>query len=93
LKKTVIDKEIKIMWDIIMQYASESGIWAVLFVSLFFIQIKDSKTREEKYQSTIDTLAEKLSMISDIKEDVETLLKMTTTSSTIIPTDIFDENK
>lgn len=75
------------MWDTIMQYASESGIWAILFVALFTIQIKDNKTREEKYQTTIDTLAEKLKMIADIKEDVETLLGMTSTKTTTTTTE------
>lgn len=51
--------------------ATESGIWAILFVCLFFIQIKDSKTREGKYQTTIDALAEKLKLISDIKLSIE----------------------
>ncbi len=61
------------MWDKVMSAAAESGIWAVLFVVLFFIQIKDSKTRETNYQSTIDALAEKLKMIADIKSDIETI--------------------
>ena len=61
------------MWDKVMSAAAESGIWAVLFVVLFFIQIKDSKTREPNYQSTIDALAEKLKMIADIKSDIETI--------------------
>lgn len=59
------------MWENIFQMATESGIWAILFVCLFFIQIKDSKTREEKYQTTIDALAEKLKLISDIKLSIE----------------------
>lgn len=59
------------MWEKIIATAAESGIWAVLFVVLFFIQIKDSKTREGNYQSTIDALAEKLKMIADIKNDIE----------------------
>ena len=61
------------MWDKVMSAAAESGIWAILFVVLFFIQIKDSKTRETNYQSTIDALAEKLKMIADIKSDIETI--------------------
>lgn len=59
------------MWEEIFATAAESGIWAILFVVLFFIQIKDSKTREQNYQSTIDALAEKLKMITDIKTDIE----------------------
>ncbi len=61
------------MWEQIWNVATQSGIWAMLFVSLFFIQIKDSKTREEKYQATIDALADKLKMISDIKDDIEVI--------------------
>ncbi len=59
------------MWETIFEAATGAGIWAVLFVFLFFIQIKDSKAREEKYQATIDALADKLKMIADIKTDVE----------------------
>ena len=58
------------MWDNLLQMAMESGIWAVLFVVLFYKQIKESKTREEKYQSTIEALADKLKMVAEIKEDV-----------------------
>jgi hypothetical protein len=61
------------MWEQIIQTASNSGIWALLFVTLFFIQLKDSKTREEKYQATIESLAEKLSVVLEIQEDVKEL--------------------
>ncbi len=59
------------MGEQIIQMATETGIWAVLFVWLFFKQIKESKAREEKYQQTIDSLAEKLKLIAEIKTDVE----------------------
>lgn len=62
------------MWETLMQYASGSGIWAILFVALFSIQIKESKIREEKYQATIDKLADKLKMIAEIKVSVDTLV-------------------
>lgn len=68
------------MWEEILAMATKSGIWAVLFVVLFFFQIKDSKIREEKYQSTIENLADKLKIVIDIKEDIEELKT------------IFDEN-
>lgn len=61
------------MWDKIFEMATNSGIWAVLFVSLFFIQLKDSKVREEKYQQTIENLADKLKVVMEIKEDVENI--------------------
>lgn len=63
------------MWETIMQYATESGIWAILFVALFSVQLKESKSRETKYQATIDTLADKLKLISDIKESVDEIIE------------------
>ena len=63
------------MWETIIKMATESGIWAVMFVVLFYKQIKESKTREEKYQATIDTLA-------DIKTDIEEIKNAITTSMT-----------
>lgn len=63
------------MWQTVFDAASQSGIWAILFVCLFFIQIKDSKTREGKYQETIDALAEKLKMIAEIKKSVDNLVE------------------
>ncbi len=70
------------MWETIIKMATESGIWAVMFVVLFYKQIKESKTREEKYQATIDTLADKLKLITDIKTDIEEIKNAITTSMT-----------
>ena len=57
----------------IFEMATNSGIWAVLFVSLFFIQLKDSKQREEKYQKTVESLADKLKVVLEIRDDVKEL--------------------
>lgn len=57
----------------LVELASASGIWAVMFVLLFIYQITDSKKREDKYQSTINQLAESLQIVVDIKEDVENI--------------------
>ena len=59
------------MGEKILQMATESGIWAVLFVVLFYKQIKESKERENNYQSTINKLADKLKMIAEIKTDID----------------------
>lgn len=72
------------MWETIIKMATESGIWAVMFVVLFYKQIKESKTREEKYQATIDTLADKLKLITDIKTDIEEIKNAITTSMTSV---------
>lgn len=59
------------MWEKLLEMATESGIWAVMFIVLFYKQMKESKTREEKYQNTIDALADKLKLVVDIKNDIE----------------------
>ena len=59
------------MWEKLLEMATESGIWAVMFIVLFYKQMKESKTREEKYQTTIDALADKLKLVVDIKNDIE----------------------
>ncbi len=58
------------MWEKIFEMATNSGLWATLFVSLFFIQLKDSKNREEKYQHTVESLADKLKVVLEIKNEV-----------------------
>lgn len=55
----------------ILKMVISQGIFAVLFVWLFFDTRKDSKQREEKYINTIDKLTDKISIVEDIKEDVE----------------------
>lgn len=59
------------MWEQIWETAINSGLWAMLFVALFAIQIKDSKTRETKYQNLINSLADKLEIVELIKEDID----------------------
>lgn len=58
------------MWQDILNIIISNGIFAVLFVSLLFIQIKDSKRREEKYQDAIKKLSHHLDIVEDIKEDI-----------------------
>ena len=55
----------------ILKIVVSQGIFAVLFVWLFCDTRKDSKQREEKYINTIDKLTDKISIVEDIKEDVE----------------------
>ena len=52
-------------------YFITQGAFAVLFMWLLIDTRKDSKQREEKYQQTIDKLADKINIVEDIKEDVE----------------------
>lgn len=56
--------------EIFTQLISQ-GAFATLFVWLLWDTRKDSKSREEKYQATIDKLADKINIVEEIKEDVE----------------------
>ncbi len=59
------------MWEQIWETALNSGLWAMLFVGLFITQMRDSKAREEKYQALVDSLAEKLKIVEEIKIDID----------------------
>lgn len=45
--------------------------YGALFVWLLFDTNKKNEAREKKYQDTIDNLAQNISIINDVKEDVE----------------------
>jgi len=59
------------MWEQIFNLAISNGLFAVMFVGLFIYQLKDSKTREIKYQKTIENLGNALETLKEVKEDVE----------------------
>ena len=64
------------MWQEIINIVISNGIFAVLFVMLLFIQIKDSKRREEKYQDAIKKLSCHLDIVEEINEDVKEIKKV-----------------
>ena len=41
----------------IMEAALQQGIWAALYIYLFFRMLKENAAREEKYQAMIDSLS------------------------------------
>lgn len=55
----------------LITYVISNVSFGALFVWLLWDTRKDSKQREEKYQATIDKLADKISIVQEIKEDVE----------------------
>ena len=59
------------MWEQIFNLAISNGLFAVLFLGLFIYQLKDSKTRENRYQETIARLGNALEIVKAVKEDVE----------------------
>ena len=59
------------MWEQIVNLAISNGLFAVLFLGLLVYQLKDSRTREQKYQMTIENLGNSLEIVKQVKEDVE----------------------
>lgn len=57
----------------IFQLAISNGLWAVLFVFLFFYQIKDSNKREQKYEKLITELSLDVAIIKKVDTKVETI--------------------
>ena len=58
------------MWEKIVNLAISNGLFAVLFLGLLIYLLRDSRSREQKYQSTIEKLGNSLEMVKDVKEDV-----------------------
>ena len=44
----------------ILEVALQQGIWAALYIYLFFRMLKENAQREEKYQQMIDTLSQNI---------------------------------
>ena len=58
----------------ILELAVSQGIWAVLYIYLFFRMLKENKEREERYQSTIDRLSTNIETgIEKIQDQLEAL--------------------
>lgn len=51
------------MEELITRGALEQGLWAVLFVSLYFYQLRESKRREERLMNFIDEITLKFESI------------------------------
>jgi hypothetical protein len=63
------------MWEEVLKMAAANGLWAVLFCVLLIYQLKESKIREQKYQSAIKGLSENLGIVKEIREDVTEIKK------------------
>jgi len=59
--------------DEIVKAALEQGLGYGMFVCLLLYVLKTTGDREKNYQSTIDKLADKISIVQEIKEDVEVI--------------------
>jgi len=59
--------------DELMKAALSQGLGYGMFVCLLLYVLKTTGDREKNYQSTIDKLADKISIVQEIKEDVEVI--------------------
>lgn len=55
----------------VITYVISNISFGALFVWLLWDTRKDSKQREERYQETIDKLADKIAIVEDIEKDVK----------------------
>ena len=67
----------------IIEIALQQGIWAALYIYLFFRMLKENVTREERYQQMIDHLS---SNIADGIEDIQNRLDVFMTAHRNNPT-------
>lgn len=58
------------IWNEILSIVVSNGIFAILFVWLFWYQLRDSAKREQKYQDTIGQLTYHLKILEDVKQDI-----------------------
>ncbi len=56
-----------------MELATTNGIWALLFCSLLVFELKDSRSREKKYQNTIEKLSNGLDCMHEIGDDIQSI--------------------
>ena len=55
----------------ILELALQQGIWAALYIYLFFRMLSENKEREDKYQTIIDRLSGNIERgIEDIQERI-----------------------
>ncbi|MBE7076140.1 MAG: bacteriocin [Clostridiales bacterium] len=58
------------IWSEIISIVVSNGVFAILFVWLFYYQLKDSAKREVKYQQTIEKLTSNLQLLEEVRQDL-----------------------
>ncbi len=71
------------MWETVFETAAAGGLWALLFVVLLCYLLQDSRKREDKYQKIIETLAERLEVVVEIKDKLDEITAKKTKNSKI----------
>ena len=60
-------------WTELVKIIVSNGIFAMLFVFLFFYQLKDSAKREESYKQTIESLTDHLDVLEQVRDELREL--------------------
>lgn len=60
-------------WTELVKIIVSNGIFAMLFVFLFFYQLKDSAKREESYRQTIESLTDHLDVLEQVRNEIREL--------------------
>lgn len=60
-------------WTELVKIIVSNGIFAMLFVFLFFYQLKDSAKREESYRQTIESLTDHLDVLEQVRDELREL--------------------
>lgn len=65
----------------LLELAVSQGIWAVLYIYLFFRMLKDSKEREETLNNTINILCTRIEGgIEDLRSQLKLMANLKNTS-------------
>ena len=58
----------------ILELGISQGIWAALYIYLFFRMLKENKEREDRYQLTIDRLSNNIEKgVEEIKDTLNNM--------------------
>ncbi len=63
-------------WSELIKSVVSYGVFAMLFVFLFFYELKDSAKREESYRETIEALTQSLNVLNEVKDQMEELIEL-----------------
>lgn len=58
----------------ILELGVSQGIWAALYIYLFFRMLRENKAREDRYQETIDRLSDNIEVgIEKIQDKLDSM--------------------
>lgn len=58
----------------ILELGVSQGIWAALYIYLFFRMLRENKAREDRYQETIDRLSDNIEVgIERIQDKLDSM--------------------